>query len=413
MNKGILISSLVLSLLTLASVQATAQEGGKIHVGNLKIIPGLTVQEIYDDNIYLGNGTNNTSELEESDWITHFMPSLIFDYTFPERGSLRLGYQGDLAYYSGNDINDWKTHKGFFALDYQAPGGLILGVNNVYTDAEDPYGSLNDYNLGVPNSERWTNDLKSKLGYTFSNRFKILGYYNFYKQDYEEVVDYTQDHYDNEFGAGFQMRLLPKTWGFIRYHYGEREYFTHPAGTGSNERNDSDYNWHRANAGLTWDSGAKLSGEVNFGFQWRDYDNATDINGNRYDDRDTWIASTAVNYNATSTTIISLNIARAVRDSDSNTNQYYEDTSIGAFLRQTLLNKFTLFAGFTYANYDYNLPVNRSRDDDNFMANLKLDYQIQDWLKAGAGYTYNKRDSNYEVNSFTDNQFMISLSGMY
>ena len=44
---------MTLLLLFVASSGAFA-EGGKIRFGNLALIPGLSVQGVHDDNIYLG-----------------------------------------------------------------------------------------------------------------------------------------------------------------------------------------------------------------------------------------------------------------------------------------------------------------------------------------------------------------------
>lgn len=415
MKKAAFIFCLAASLFIFLSAHVMAQ-GGKIQIGKLKIIPGVTLKGVYDDNIYLGNGTNNTTELEESDWITHVMPAIGFNYSFQERGSLFFGYQGDLAYYSDNNDNDWQTHKGLFTLNYQAPGGIIFGINNVYTDAEDPYGSDSQYKLGVPKTERWNNDLKTKIGYDFGNRVKVLVYYNYYKQDYDLEADYSQDYNFNEYGSGLQMRILPKTWGFIRYHYGEQDYFNCPAGTGVTESNDADFKWSRVNAGLTWDIGAKLSGELNFGFQWKEYDNTLDPNGNKYEDEETWIAATAFNFTATPATTLSLSITRALRDSGSNTNEYFEDTGFTLSLTQILANKFTLGISGTYSQNDYNrAPVTggEKKEQENYLASIKLDYRIQDWLSAGVNYTYKTKESNYKADEFTDNQYMISLKAVY
>ena len=410
MRKGIIIFWVVLGLL-LPSVSVKAQKG-KIRIGNLKIVPGLTVEEVYDDNIYSGNGTNTNNELEESDWITHMKPSLVFNYALDKRGSLSLGYQGDLAYYGETEENNWQTHKGAFKFDYTAPGGVIIGINNTYSDAEDPYGAANEYGLGQL-TERWNNDLSTKLGYNFGNRLKVFLFYNFYKQDYDLEGDYSQDYDSHEFGTGFELKLLPKTWGFIRYHYGEQDYFTHGAGSGSDETNDSDYDWQRVNAGLTWESGAKIGGELNFGYQWKDYDNATDADGDLYEDKDTWIAATSLNYDATSTTKLLLNISRELKESGSDTNEYYENTSLGMTLKQEILRKFTLSAGFTYSYSDYNLPVINPREDDNYSGSLDFEYEIQDWLSAGIGYDYSRKDSNDIANDYTVNQYMISLKAEY
>jgi Putative beta-barrel porin 2 len=418
MKKEAFVCFFVTTLLMLTSVQVMAK-GGRIHSGNLKVIPGITVEEVYDDNIYLGNGTNRTTELEESDWITHIKPGIMVDYGFAgQRGGLTLGYQGDLAYYDDNDQNDWRNHTGIFGLNYSAPGGLFFGVNNVYTSAEDPYGSDSQYKLGVAQTKRWENDLGSKLGFVFSNRLKVIGFYNYYKQDYKEREDFSQDYDDNEFGTGLEMKVFPKTWGFIRYHYGERDYYSHPAivngvATNSTNRNDADFDWHRVNMGLNWDSGAKLSGEVNFGYQWLDYDNRLDPVGNRYEDKDTWIASTAVNFEATKTTTLSLSIWRQVTPTGSNTKEFYEDTGVGLSLEQVFLAKFTLSVIGNYSSNDYNMPAVKKKNNDNYGAGIGLDYDIQDWLSAGVKYSYSKKDSNYRADEYSDNQFSLSVSLVY
>lgn len=414
MKKEIFIVWLMVNCLIFLGARVMAQEKeGRIHVGNLKIIPGITFQGVYDDNIYLSNGSNDDDGGEESDWITHVTPSILFDFAFLGRGHLKLGYQGDLAYYAEKDENDWQNHRGIFGLNYEAPGGLIVDIDNTYVNAEDPYGSENEYKLGVPQVSRWSNGLKTKIGHAFSDKFKVLGFYNYYTQDYDSRVDFTQDYDVNEFGIGFQMRLLPKTWGFIRYHYGERDYFTHPAGTGVTESNDSDFKWHRVNTGLTWDSGAKLSGELNFGYQWKDYDNLTDVNGRRYDDKDTWIASTFMSFEATATTTLDFSVVRALRETGSDTNEFFEDTGIGINLRQLIFTKAQLYAGATYSRNDYNLSEGEPRKDDNYKANIGIYYLIRGWMRVGVGYDYWKKNSDRSEYEFTDNRFTASLSIVY
>jgi hypothetical protein len=207
--------------------------------------------------------------------------------------------------------------------------------------------------------------------------------------------------------------LFSKTWGFIRYHYGERDYFTHPPGQGITETNDADSDWQRVNLGLTWDPGAKLRGELNFGYKWEDHDNPLDAGGDSYDSKDSWVASTSVTYTATSTTTLSLDITRAIRMTGGNSKEFFEDTGIGLNLMQMLFAKFRLTAGASYRDHQYHQPVGQKREDDNYDTNIGLGYQIRKWLGADVGYTYKKKDSNEEANSYTDNQFMISLNGAY
>ena len=98
------------SIMVLLPVAAIAQEG-RIRFGNLRIVPGITGEVMYDDNIFLGNGTNEGEELKESDTIFSLKPSLLLDYNIQGRGSVSLGYQGILAYYSDRDENDWQNQK--------------------------------------------------------------------------------------------------------------------------------------------------------------------------------------------------------------------------------------------------------------------------------------------------------------
>jgi hypothetical protein len=412
MNKGVFVVFLVVGISMLVSTQGLAQ-GGNIRIGKMGIFPGIAVRVVYDDNIFLAEGS--AADPAPSDRITHIMPDFRLNYPFPERGSWSLGYQGDLAFYKEFDDNDWQTHRALFTLNYEAPGGIILAVSNAYTDAEDPYGSDAGYKSGVPQTKRWYNDLKATLGYDFGNRFKLLGHYNYYKQEYDLEEDSDQNYVANELGVSFQMRLLPKTWGFIRYHYGEQDYFTHPPGSGTTEANDADFNWWRVNTGLAWDIGAKLAGELNFGYIWIDYKNEFDGSTppKRYEDKGTWIAATSLSFRATATTTLGLNLTRAPKSVGATTTELFIYTSAGIRIEQILLHKLSLTVGTVYAKRDYNIPIDSPREDDEYHANIGLNYRIQNWLRAGVDYIYRNRVSNYTVHEYVNNKFIISLQAKF
>lgn len=390
----------------------SAQSGGKINFGKLAVVPGVAVQEVYDDNIFLTSGTNNTNEREVSDWITHAIPNLLLNYTLDGRGRISVGYLGDYAYYKDNDNNNWKNHTALFNLDYEAPGGLIAGVDNTYVDAADPFGSENQYKLGTQ-TQRWNDALGTRLGFRFSDQFMVLGYLNYYKQDYKLLQDFSQDYDSNEFGAGFQMRLFPRTWGFVRYFYGQRDYVTHPPGSGVTEANDADFNWHRINVGLSWDPAGKLRGELNLGYVWEEPENIFDPNGIRREERQSWIAATKIIFAATATTSLSFTILRALRDTGSNTSEYFEDTGGGIGLVQELYYRLNLIANVAYSKNDFNLPLDRPRAQNNYLAALGFEYKLLEWLAATTSYTYNRKDSNYPDDEYVANQFMVGLRALY
>jgi len=166
-------------------------------------------------------------------------------------------------------------------------------------------------------------------------------------------------------------------------------------------------------SGLTWDSGAKFAGELLFGYEWRNHDNEFDSLGNRYDDRDTWVAATRLDYFATSATTLSLYLIRAVRDTGSNTFQYYTDTGIKVGLAHQFWSKFTLTAEAGYSFYDYNFPVNPVKEADNYLGSLGISYKFCNWLTGGVAYAYLEQDSNYPEDDYTDNRFTVSLRAVY
>jgi hypothetical protein len=421
--KRLLFLSFVLLIIPLAMpFQLQAQQTGKINFGNFSIIPGISLQGVYDDNIYLGNGKNypgdpqtTLAEKKVSDLVSHVKPSLLLSYLMPERGYISLGYQGDFAFYKDNNKNDWKNNQGNFLVNYQAPGGLIVGVDELFATVEDPYGGADQYQTGRI-TKRYYNDFKAKVGYVIMSNFRSFLYFNNYLQKYDNsTFDYSQDYTSNEYGIGAETRFLPMTWGFVRYHYGTRQYNTNAPGQ-TGEFN-SDGKWHRVNAGLTWDPGfaAKLNGELNFGYQWNTYDHefTSAARTARRDDKNSWIAGTLINYLPTEGTTITFNLSRAIRSTGSDTNEQFIDTMIGLNLQQKLLMKLTLIAGIAYTKNEYNVPVGNERNDNNYLANIGLDYKIQDWLTVGIGYKYNRKDSNVEIYEYVNNQVMAQVSIVY
>jgi len=152
----------VIAVLLFFSHHATAQEG-RIKFGKLKVVPSIALMGIYDDNIFLGNGDNDLDELKDDDFITAVKPGLNLEYSLMDRGNVRLGFNGEFAYYYDYDDNDWRNLEFPFSIDYKAPQGLFFGLNNLYLDAEDPFGSANEYALGQI-TKRWSDDLKTHLG---------------------------------------------------------------------------------------------------------------------------------------------------------------------------------------------------------------------------------------------------------
>ena len=164
---------------------------------------------------------------------------------------------------------------------------------------------------------------------------------------------------------------------------------------------------------MTWDPGAKLSGELNVGYQWLTYDHRFTYTGAEREDKNSWVAATSITYQPAETTSMTLGISRALRNTASDTNEQFVDTGISFNIQQQLLAKLYLLAGASYSKNEYNIPVGKERTDDNYLGNIGLKYEIRDWLSVGFGYNSNRKDSNVDTEEFSDNQFMASVKIVY
>jgi len=428
MGKILLI--LLLMILNVFASSAALAAGGKIRFGNLAVVPSMGVDEVHDDNIYY------TKRNKESDWITHFRPGLMLDYTIEGRGKCKFGYRGDYAYYSANKDNDWKYHLLFLDLDYLSPGGLIVKIKNDLVNTEDPYGGLTDYKLGQQ-TERWEDDLRTAVGFKFSDRFKLLTYYNYYRQDFKNNQsgttglhsntnpyyigstgipyytygeDYDQDYYYNEAGLGFETKVTHKTWAFLRYHNGSQQFFTHRNGVTSS--NDASYDWQRVNTGLGFDDGGRFAGELNLGYQWNNHQNSHDRNGLRYKDENDWIAATRLTFEQVEGRKFYFNATRQMYQLESGISGYFLTTSIGIGVEQRIKSKFFLRLYYAFEKNKYNYEdslYSGSRKDNIHLVRLGLKYTIKEWLYAGVHYDYIKDHSSDSLGGYQRNRFGISL----
>ena len=413
MKKFATLTITLFAIFALCTSAALAEIGKHKIGGNTLLLYSLGYEGESNDNIYRGAGTNNTTERVAADWINHIKPAVMFDYTIAGRGDIKFGYKGDLAYYNTENLNDWQKHIGAFDLNYRSPAGLLAGLKNVYTDTSDPYSNDADYlNASTEQVKRWLNRLNAKLGYTkLGDKFGVIGYYNYYIQDYENKVrDFSQDYNEHEIGAGGEMAVMTKTFAFLRYHYGTRDYTTEA--TLVNDSNDSDYTWHRVNGGLGWDSGAKWSGELNLGYAWKNYENEIDSLGSPYEDRNTWIAFTDVNFQATQATSVGGILRRELKETGSNTNEYNVETQIGLDVSHTVIEKVILGMGYAYQENDYNTSTNGiKRDDKVHDFDISADYMIQPWLTAGLEYVFKSRDSTVNEYDYDQNRIFVRLTG--
>ena len=375
-------------------------QGNSIGRGKLRLFPEVSVAAVYDDNIFLDDSGKSADE------IIHVIPRLMIDYSLQERGNFRIGYTGNFAFYNDFSDSNWQMHNVGLDLDYRAPSGLTFKVADAFVDTSDPFGSRDEYALGQQ-KDRWYNLLGVSLGYRHADKLKILGYFNYNKQEYDnKEVDYSQNFDESQYGIGVEKRLTGRSWGFVRYYYVSRDFTTASPDSTENKTNNADYTSDRVNLGLTWDATSRITGELNVGYEARDYENPEDPDGNPYENDETWLAATNINYSLKpGVTELNFRLMRGIYARGSNTSESFVSTDLGISILHKFFSWYRLNIYLGLGNNDYN----NSRSDDSYRAGIGLEYLVWRRFTLGIGYDYYRRDSNLPGDSWTNNRVMGTL----
>jgi len=390
-------------------------QGGRIGTGNLRLLAGAGLQAEYSDNINFSSGyaTDPNGSIRK-DWIGHVLSSVYLDKVFEGSGGLRFGYEGDWAFYQDYGAYDWKNNLGRFDLDYFGTGGLIARIRSSAALLEDVYGNENQYNLGVP-TKRSVFDTEARVGFEFARRFRLMLLGDYFKQEYDEMVDFTQNWDEWSGGAGAEVRVAEESWLFLRYGYGERQYADQLFGVTA--ANIADYDYQRVTAGVGWDLGAEFQGEAGFGYQWLSFTNTLDAGGLPFQDKNTWIADATVHYRpagrppfeASETSVLTVNIWRAFLAEGADTRDYYIESGISGIVRSEIFTNALLRWGLDYYLQEYE---NADKEKaGNGKAAIELMYKIQQWLAIGVGTDWQKKNSNVSVNDYEVLRFFFTLKG--
>lgn len=256
---------------------------------------------------------------------------------------------------------------------------------------------------------RWTDECSNAVGYKISERFRVLSFYNFFKQRYAARTDFTENYTKTEVGAGGELKVADKSWLFLRAFSGQQGYDTQLSGI--TRSNDASYSWKKVTTGLSWDSTAKFTGEVNIGYQWNSFDNSADINHLPYKDKSTWVAATVVQFRQSDARTFNLMFTRDMLQLGAGGSGYFTSTVLGLGLTQRIKQRLVLVVGGAYTknNYSSDYAVYKHRHDSISQAQASLNYLLSDWLSVGIGYSRLKNSSTNVGNEYRVNQVGISL----
>ncbi len=380
-NKGFALTTLSLAL---ASVQVIAQEEAGFFVeADSKLIN--------DDNIY-----RVTDELAKSDTFITIAPRLALIGGFGKH-SVKLEYIGDYAKYSEYDEANFTDHNLSAVLNLEHSLRFSSKFEAGFQREHEEPGSFNRIQLNLTEFNKYDQEfVHAALSYGQESAIgRVTVSYQKTNKDYKnnnlDYLDFTSD----QFNAQFFYRVAPKTRVYIEATHSEYDY--EPTTTF-----ELDNTFKRYRAGLIWDFTNKLTGDLNVGYQDRDYTQPTlrDIDGLAYDGTITW--------NINTYTSIGASAKRESIDSTLENSGGFLQTSYGVELTHELTELLRITGAVGYATDE--LVFNTSREDERTLFEVGLDYDFLRYMTVGVSYRYENRESTDALAEYEANILSINLS---
>ena len=344
----------------------------------------------HDDNIY-----RVTDEFAQADSYLRLSPRLS---TIGGVGKHRFSliYNGDYAKFSDNDEANYNDHELSGRIDFSHSLRLNTTIEVGYQkDHEDP-GSINRIQLDITEYNKF-NQSYILTGLTYGSKNSIglvtLNYKRTDKKYTTNNLDFWNFESDQIYGR-FTVRVAPNTQVYAEAIIADYDYTP-----GTNFELDNSYN--RYLAGVTWDFTGKLTGDLNIGYQERDYDlvSIEDISGLAYEAELTWNLNTYTKL-----------VGGAKRESIDSTLD-----EAGGFLRNTysinlnheLSERMKLVLGAAHTTDE--LVFISSREDKRYDYQFGLEYDLMKNLAIAASYIYEERDSTQLTADFKANIFSLTV----
>lgn len=392
LSAGILVLFLLLAVVQGAwCVKIELGKEGRIHVGPLRIHPGVVISETYTDNYFL------EPDDERWEWITTISPNLTIHLPL-RRHSVEFEYRSDFGEnYRHNEYNaDHHFLKGIFNLNF--PGGLAINVGHLWVaDSNPPIFNGDD-------RKRYKDNVSFlSAGYRFSDRYSVGVVYRHHFRRFNRGPFDADDHDKDDVALDLNYRILPKTTVFLESGYTNTRY---PERDLISYDNDEYRVWLGAKTDVT----AKIVGVLKGGWSLKVWDD--DRVG---DDVSTFGMEGDLYYDLTPRTRLSLILFRRIQDTTFTTTENVAfgssfTTTGGTFeVRQAFAPRFDAYGnvGFTYNEYNEEGPVRKVREDYLFQGSVGLDYRIWKWITLGALYNFLNNDSNFDEEDYTENRVMI------
>ncbi|MBI4832587.1 MAG: outer membrane beta-barrel protein [Candidatus Lindowbacteria bacterium] len=400
----------IITILTLATGSARAQGPivypgyvpplevreypGNIHMGPLRIYPGMALSGKYTDNFFL------TSEDEKENFLRILSPSLALQLP-AQRHTLQMEYRADVITLGQFERYNTDEHYAQALANMRFGRGLTLNVGDTFRRSSTPP----DFD-GDTREEFNFNSTAVEAAYQFGRRYTAKLSYAHSVKDFDSSRAEIDNYQEDAASGTLYYRFLPKTWALVEYYFSSVDNTDQGAVSTDNDN-------HRLWVGLSWEPTAKLRGTAKGGYIKRDYDDISE-------DHDSFGMQANLQYSVTSRTMLDLSASREIIQTEATRGEQpfgvdYFRTGGTALLRHKLTGKIDGVVEGAFFNDDYSDDdaTGTEREDDRVSFGLGVDYHIKEWLAVTTRYRYLDNDSNISSEDYTENQVFISLSMVF
>ncbi|MCP3669185.1 MAG: outer membrane beta-barrel protein [Gammaproteobacteria bacterium] len=384
---------LVAGVAASAGVFAADDDQGGIEVGPGYLYPTLTIEEIYDDNIFDQDGS------EKGSLITKITPELRYELEGEyQRYSLSGGVSKGIFHSSRDD--SYLDGKALAEAFFTPTDRITYGVDFGYVEGHEDRGSGDSEGNATlfksPDEyHEWSSNLHFVYGLDeiYAPQIRLLAGYNDREFDNNRTRTVGSDVETTTLRGGFTFRIAPHTALELEASSVGSDY----NGTGS------DRTGYAVLAGLSWEATYQTTGFLKVGASKVNFDSSA-----REDTswEPSWLVG--VNWEPLEYSSFTFSTARDITggvtgEPDSDVS---EDTEFTASWRYEWTDYILSTVSYSRLEEEY---WQSTRDDTTHTYAFDVAYAMRDWLTLGAGYSHEEKDSNAANLDYKDNIYYVNV----
>jgi hypothetical protein len=394
-----------------------------------------TVRGFYDDNYTTapGNVPAGYPITKRSSWGTDLNPGVRFDL-LRDLTTIRFSYDYDARYYTDRVDHKWdQSHNVTASLSHSFSERYKLELFDNFAVGQEPsllspggtpsagtYMRIDGSNIrnyaGAAFTSSFTEQLGSRIAY--QNTF-----YEYDDKGHPASYSALLDRMEHVITLDLRWQYTPATLALVGYQFGYTDQTSNDkldvnGLVNANARNRYD---HYIFIGGDHDFNTQLSAKARVGAQIATYPNANKNGITGMDDsRIVPYADAMVQYKFAERNAVQLGVKSGLNQTDVAVLSATQATTTDS-------EALTLYASVTYALTPRLISMARAQwqmatfdggfynnqQDNYYTADLNLTYEINRYLKAEAGYAYDRLDSDLPLRSYGRNRIYFGLSANY